>query len=105
MGHTQTSIADTVSKELELPLRVGRHFLQRVLDIICDDIVYTGEVRFRGLGSFSVKTRPPVDTTHPGTGEPIHIPKKKILHFRTSESLRKRLNPKRALRKRKPRKS
>ena len=63
MGRTQKVIADTISKELELPQRVGRRFLQRVLDLVADDIVYTRRIELRGLGTFSVTIRPPVETT------------------------------------------
>lgn len=93
MGRTQQVIADTVSKELDLSQRVGRRFLQRVLDLVIDDIVYTGRIELRGLGVFVTVIRPGYTTIHPITGKPIHIPKKKIIRFRTSLSLRRRLNP------------
>lgn len=93
MGHTEKMIADTISKELDLPQRTGRKFLQRVIDIISDDIVFTGSSKLRGLGSFTIKTRSVTDTTHPSTGNPVHIPEKKVLHFKTSLQIRRRLNP------------
>lgn len=95
MGHTKRTIADIVSKELGLPLRLGRKFLDRAFDIIIDDIVYTSRIELRGLGSFTVTTVPPHNITHPITGNPIYIPKKKIVRFKTSITLRRRLNPKR----------
>jgi nucleoid DNA-binding protein len=101
MGHTQNAIADLISEELELPFRQGRRFLQRVLAIIADDIVYTGKIMIRGLGAFYVTLRPPIHTTHPGTGAPVLIPQKKILRFRTSSSIKKRLNPATSVRARK----
>ena len=93
MGHTQKTIADKISKELGLPQRTGQKFLQRVIDIIADDIVFTGRSEIRGLGTFNVTEKPPVQTTHPATGNPITISQKKILHFRTSLQIRRRLNP------------
>jgi integration host factor subunit beta len=93
MGHTQKTIADIISKELGLPQRTGRKFLQRVIDIIADDIVFTGRSEIRGLGTFNITEKPPVQTTHPETGNPVTISQKKILHFRTSSQIRRRLNP------------
>lgn len=93
MGHTQKTIADIISKELDLPQRTGRKFLQRVIDIIADDIVFTGNSQIRGLGTFNVTEKHPVQTTHPQTGNPVTISQKKILHFRTSSQIRRRLNP------------
>jgi nucleoid DNA-binding protein len=92
MGRSQTVLADTVSKDLELPLRVGREFVDRFLALVTDDIVFTGEVRLDSLGTFSVTTRPPAQVTHPGTGTPVSVPSKKILKLRTAPSLKKRLN-------------
>jgi nucleoid DNA-binding protein len=93
MGHTQNAISDIISEELEVPVRVTRKILQRFLDIIADDIVYSGELKIRGLGTFYVTLRPPIHTTHPGTGAPILIPRKRIMRFRASATIRKRLNP------------
>lgn len=89
----QRIIADTVSKELKLPVLVGRKFLQRVLDLIADDIVYTKRVELRGLGVFHVTRRLPQTVTHPVTGELIYVPRKKVLKFKSSEVIRHRLNP------------
>jgi len=93
MGRNQKIIADTISKELNLPIRTGRAFLKRFLELIGDDIVFTGKVDLRGFGSFTVIKRKPVNTTHPGTGNPITIPEKKIVKFKTSKKLKNRLNP------------
>ena len=94
MGRTQKTIADTISKELDLPQKVGRLFLQKVIDLIGGDIVYTSHIEIRGLGTFSVTVRPPQNIVHPTTGQSISVPQKKILRFRASINLRRRLNPK-----------
>jgi nucleoid DNA-binding protein len=50
--------------------------------------------KLRGLGSYhSQKPDPPLPQHTPTTGNPVHIPEKKILHFRTSLQIRRRLNP------------
>ncbi len=90
---SQRIIADTVSKELGLPLRTGRKFLRRVLELMCDDIVYTERLELRHLGIFHVTDRPHQTVSHPVTGELIYVPKKKVLNFRTSKVLREQLNP------------
>lgn len=92
MGRTQRVIADTIAKELNVPLRLGRRFLQRVIDIIVDDIVYTGRAEVRGLGVFAITKRPEHDTKIPGTNDSVTIPEKKIVEFRTSAAVRRRIN-------------
>lgn len=93
MGKHQRVIADAVAKELELPLRVGRKFLQRVIDMVADDIVFTGRIELRGLGTFKVNTRAARRTTHPTTGKTVLIPEKKAVVYRSSAAIRRRLNP------------
>jgi nucleoid DNA-binding protein len=93
MGRTQKVLADTVSRELDLPERTGRLFLRRILDLVADDLVYTGRVELRGLGILVVTNAPARKAVHPSTGKPITIPKKKVLKFRSSLAIRKRLNP------------
>jgi DNA-binding protein HU-beta len=93
MGKTKKVIADIISEELKLPLHTGRQFIQRVLDLISDDIVYTGRIELRDFGAFVTAIVPAHTTTHPGTGQPVHIPARKLVRFRASAKLRDRMNP------------
>jgi len=93
MGHTQNALANIISKEFKLPVRTGREILQKVLDIVADDIVYTGRMELNGIGTFSISKRPSETINHLHTGQPITIPGKKILTFRSSKTIRRRLNP------------
>jgi nucleoid DNA-binding protein len=93
MGHTQHAISDIISKELQVPVLLARQIIQKFLDIVADDIVYTNEIKIRGLGTLYVTVRPAMETTHPVTGKPVFIPEKKTLRLKTSSSLKKRLNP------------
>lgn len=96
MGRNQHVLADTISAELEIPLRKGRKFLQRLLDLVADDLVYTARSELRGLGTFQAHIRPGRIIKHPKTGEPIQVPPKKTIRFRTSRALLQRLNQKRS---------
>lgn len=93
MGHTQNALADKISKELELSRQKGRKFLDRILETIADDIVYTGRIELKGIGTFTTTERPEQVINHPVTGQTIEVPEKKILRFRSSKTIRQRLNP------------
>ena len=93
MGHTQNALADKIAKELDLPRYKGRAFLDRILETIADDIVYTGRIELKGIGTFSTTERPQQTINHPVTGQTIQVPEKKILRFRSSKAIRQRLNP------------
>lgn len=93
MGHLKRAMADTISDELGISKTIGRQFLNKVLDMIADDIVYTGEAKFKSFGKFHTTTRPPQTIKHPITGKTIHVPEKNIVQFKTSEVIKRRLNP------------
>ena len=93
MGHTQNILADKIAKEMGLSKQTGRKFLQKVLKTVSDDIVYTGRMELNGIGTFSITERSGQTINHPETGQPINVPPKKILTFRSSSLIRRRLNP------------
>ena len=92
MGRTQKQLADQISKEMGLTVRQGREFVQRLLDLVQEDLVQEGRSELRGLGTFAVYTRPPRETTHPVTGQPVSIPERRSVRYRTSKELKASLN-------------
>jgi integration host factor subunit beta len=93
MGRAVRVIVDHLAKELNLPLRTGRKFIERFLEEIEHDLVYTGRSEIRGLGIFATEDRPAHKTRHPKTGEPVEIPDRKTVRYRSSIALRRKLNP------------
>lgn len=94
MGRTQKELADAISADVHISERAGREFTQKLLEAIVDDLVTTGRVELRGLGSFAISTRKARKGLHPKTGKPIKIPKSRFVRFRSSVDVRHRLNPK-----------
>lgn len=92
MGRTEKQLADAISKELKLTIATGRGFVQRMLEMIREDLHTTGRSELRGLGTFAVQDRPARDSFHPKTGKPIHIPGSKAVRYRTSKELKELLN-------------
>jgi nucleoid DNA-binding protein len=92
-GKHLRTVADEVSRDLGLPLEVGRRFLDGVLDKLTLAILGDGRIEIRGLGSFTVHRRPERRTRHPKTGAPIVIPARRAVRYRSSSLLRRRLNP------------
>lgn len=93
MGRAVRVIVDHLAKELKLPIRTGRKFLERFLEEIQNDLVYTGRSEIRGLGIFAIEDRPAHKTKHPKTGKPVEIPDRKSVRYRSSVALRRKLNP------------
>ncbi|MCE7872410.1 HU family DNA-binding protein [bacterium CPR1] len=93
MGRTQKEFADALAGELGLSIRTSRAYLARFLQLVADDLVETGRVELRGMGIFQVHALPPREIVHPGTGQAVTIPARKVVRFRTPIALRRRLNP------------
>ena len=93
MGRTQHQLAHAVSQEFGLTARAGRRLVRRLVQMVADDLVATGRIELRGLGTFSVHHRAAKETAHPQTSEPLTIPARRSVQYRASRALRRRLNP------------
>jgi len=70
--------------------------LEKFSNIILDEIKKTlkrGErVELRGFGVFSTKIQKTRISRNPKTGEKVNTPEKKIIHFKMSKDLFKKIN-------------
>ena len=68
-----------------------------IVDTIFDSMVECldqGErIEIRGFGSFAVKHRATREGRNPKTGETLHIPAKRMPHFKIGKELYERINP------------
>jgi|ERR1035437_874128 integration host factor subunit beta len=65
--------------------------VKTVIDSIVNQLAQGGRVEIRGFCSFSAYTRPPRLSRNPRTGETVHVPEKRVLHFRPGTELRERV--------------
>jgi integration host factor subunit beta len=67
-----------------------------IVDTMFDSMVAAlaqGErIEIRGFGSFAVKHRDPREGRNPKTGETVHIPAKRLPHFKIGKELYERIN-------------
>ena len=70
--------------------------LEKFIDIILDEIKNTlkrGErVELRGFGVFSTNKQKARISRNPKTGEKVHTPEKKTIHFKMAKDLFKKIN-------------
>ena len=70
--------------------------LEKFSEIILNEIknaLKRGErVELRGFGVFSTNTQKPRISRNPKTGEKVHTPEKKTIHFKMAKDLFKKLN-------------
>ena len=70
--------------------------LEKLTEIILKEIKKTlkrnERVELRGFGVFSTNTQKARISRNPKTGEKVHTPEKKTIHFKMSKDLFKKLN-------------
>ena len=91
MAGTQKEFADKIAAELGLSGRTGRRFVRRFVQLVAEEIIETGRVELRGLGTFATVPRPPQTIRHPKTGDAIEVPAYRTVRFRASKRIRESL--------------
>lgn len=70
--------------------------IQEIVDCIFMEIKDTlrrgDRVELRGFGSFSVKVREARVARNPRNEEPVYVPKKSVVHFKSGKLTHERLN-------------
>ncbi|WP_027015899.1 integration host factor subunit beta [Comamonas composti] len=62
--------------------------VKTILDAVSDALVRGNRIEIRGFGSFSVNHRPARMGRNPRSGEAVHIPPKRVPHFKPGKALR-----------------
>ena len=72
----------------QLTQRDAEYAVKTILDAVSDALVRGHRIEIRGFGSFSVNRRPPRMGRNPRSGEAVHIPEKRVTHFKPGKALR-----------------
>ena len=64
-----------------------------ILDSMVECLAQGERIEIRGFGSFAVKHRAAREGRNPKTGETVHVPAKRIPHFKIGKELYERINP------------
>ena len=72
----------------QLTPRDAAYAVTTILDAVSDALVRGHRIEIRGFGSFSVNRRPPRMGRNPRSGEAVHIPEKRVTHFKPGKALR-----------------
>ena len=76
-----------------LTIKEAEIIIDVIFDAITDTLVKGDRVEIRGFGSFKVKQREARIGRNPKTGESIHIPAKRVTHFKVGKNLQEMINP------------
>jgi integration host factor subunit beta len=64
-----------------------------IFDSMIEGLAQGDRIEIRGFGSLAVKHRPAREGRNPKTGERVHIPAKRMPHFKIGKELYERINP------------
>ena len=62
--------------------------VNHILETLADALAVGGRVEIRGFGSFNLHDIPARLGRNPRTGEKVHVPPKKAVHFKPGNDLR-----------------
>ena len=72
----------------QLTHRDAEYAVKTILDAVGEALVRGHRIEIRGFGSFSINRRPPRMGRNPRSGEAVHIPEKRVPHFKPGKALR-----------------
>ena len=86
---TRSDLVELLAERFgQLTQRDADAAVKTILDAMSDALVRGHRIEIRGFGSFSINRRPPRLGRNPRTGESVHIPERRVPHFKPGKALR-----------------
>lgn len=92
---TKSELIDRLAERaasMQVPAADVEMSVKLILDNISRELAADRRVEIRGFGSFSVHHRNARTGRNPKTGERVHIPPKRVPHFKPGKALRERVD-------------
>ena len=88
---TRTGLSEAVQREVGLTHRNARELVDDVIETICARLEAGEPVMISGFGTFTVRDKVARMGRNPKTGEAARIAPRRVVAFRASQVLRKRI--------------
>ena len=92
MTLTKAEIAEQVHYQLGRSKKQSARMVEALFEIIKESLEKGKDVMISGFGKFSIRERGERIGRNPLTGDPIMLPPKKVVSFKCSGKLRKKIN-------------
>ncbi|OEU61784.1 MAG: DNA-binding protein [Desulfobacterales bacterium PC51MH44] len=92
MALTKAQIVDSIQKKSGLPRNKSAELVEILLEIMKQKLENGEDVLISGFGKFYVKEKNERKGRNPATGEDMMLAKRKVVTFRCSPVLRKKVN-------------
>ena len=88
---TRMDLSDAVFREVGLSRNESAQLVERVLELMSDALVDSGQVKISSFGTFSVRAKSARVGRNPKTGEEVPILPRRVLTFRPSHLMKDRV--------------
>jgi integration host factor subunit alpha len=92
MALTKAQVIDSIHNQLGLSRKRSAEMVEVLLEIIKKKLENSEDVLISGFGKFCVKEKKQRKGRNPATGDDMILDKRKVVTFRCSPVLRKRIN-------------
>ena len=92
MTLTKAHIVEAVSNQVGFPMNHSSELVETLLEIIKSTLVSGEDVMISGFGKFCVKEKKERKGRNPATGYDMMMRPRKVVTFRCSGNLRKKIN-------------
>ncbi|MCG3197960.1 MAG: Integration host factor subunit beta [bacterium] len=89
---TKKDLVKEVATRTGLDIQTVKDNIQCMFDTMCEGLGKDGNIEVRNFGIFKVKATPSRTARNPKTGETIHVPAKKLIHFKPGQLMKQRIN-------------
>lgn len=90
----KADLVNKLAEEMNISKQEAETGVNFFFKAIKDAIQRGEEIELRGFGSFRFRQRDARSGRNPRTGEPVHVPPKKVLYFKPSKILKNMINKK-----------
>lgn len=90
---TKAELAEQIYEQIGLSRVDGMRIICQVFDLISSELSAGNAVKISGFASFETKLKNQRIGRNPKTGEEAMIPPRRVVSFKSSSSLRSKLNP------------
>jgi len=89
---TRIDLAEAIYEEIGLSRKDSNELLEMVLDEISDNLIAGKEVKISSFGTFTLRAKNERIGRNPKTGKEVPITPRKVISFRPSQMMRKKIN-------------
>lgn len=89
---TRIDLAEAIYEEIGLSRKDSNELLEMVLDEISENLISGNEVKISSFGTFTLREKNERIGRNPKTGKEVPITPRKVISFRPSQMMRKKIN-------------